>query len=829
MTGAWSGFLGEYRALNTRSKMLLVGVGLVAVAVIATSVVALVLGPRWAVAAALLLGFVIWVASSKPIRFPGSESSVSVSETFIFIAVMLFGPTVGALLAAFDGYMSSRALTTKRTSIVYSVANLTVSAFVAGTAYWLVLGLLGSSGRDVDPLTVPFHRVAAGAVVLALTHYVCNVGLLALMIWAKYDKNPLRVWAESYLWAVTTFLAGGTAAALAYLAVQWFGFAWLLIGLALALPIPVLIHYTFRTYQEKFEARARHVREINTVYRATIEALAMAVDAKAQTGHEHIRRVRHFSQRLGELAGLDEGDLRALDIAALLHDIGKLGVPEHILNKPGRLTDAELRQARMHPQIGAEILANVEFPYPVVEIVRSHHERWDGSGYPTGVQGDAIPPAARVLGLVDSYDSLVSDRPYRGAVSRAEALDWVLQRRGTAFESRLVDLFLAHVDRFEAEAAAEPSTPPDFTSLVAASQVAAPGLLPARIPSVFERIAEVNQQVATLCDISRRLGSAASNSELLAVLTAKLPALVPFTTCAIHLAQPDASPSRVIGAVGERAELMLGRGFRPGEGITGWVIANGQPMVNTSPLLDLSTFGPDVASAYRTAMVFPIGWDGSTIGAVAFYTSEFDRYTDEHICLVESLLDPMADALRHTLRHEGDADTATTDRLTGLPNSTAFDREFAREVARARRFNLPLSLLLVSIDGLGAVETSHGAAVAERVRRETGVLVRKHMREVDFVARYAEDTFAVLLVMTDPAGAGTAAQRLDGALVAHAPLDPGVQPSVRRSVGVASWPHDGTLGEELVGAAMRRAASRRSRDTQPANIVHLTERINHAR
>ena len=157
------------------------------------------------------------------------------------------------------------------------------------------------------------------------------------------------------------------------------------------------------------------------LYLSTIEALAMAVDAKDQITHGHIRRVQVYAVELAKRLGVhEERQLRAIETAALLHDMGKLAIPEHILNKPGKLTDAEFDKMKRHADIGADLLSSVRFPYPVVPIVRHHHEAWDGSGYPSGIARTDIPLGARILSVVDCFDAH-SDRPYRPRLEKDEA------------------------------------------------------------------------------------------------------------------------------------------------------------------------------------------------------------------------------------------------------------------------------------------------------------------------------------------------------------------------------------------------------------------------
>src|SRR5207344_572725 len=205
----------------------------------------------------------------------------------------------------------------------------------------------------------------------------------------------------------------------------------------------LVLYFTFKTTISRVEDADTHVEQLNRLYLSTIETLAMAIDAKDQVTHGHIRRVQAQATDLAREVGVrDEKLLKAIEAAALLHDMGKLAVPEYILNKPGRLTQAEFEKMKLHASVGADILSAIDFPYPVVPIVRHHHEYWDGKGYPDGLRGTDIPIGARILSVVDCFDALTSDRPYRPRLSDEEALNILLERRGSMYDPLIVDTFV---------------------------------------------------------------------------------------------------------------------------------------------------------------------------------------------------------------------------------------------------------------------------------------------------------------------------------------------------------------------------------------------------
>src|SRR6266571_8463438 len=215
--------------------------------------------------------------------------------------------------------------------------------------------------------------------------------------------QPDRV-ARGYF--IVTLLAGGATCAWAVAHVFAFSSVHspeLIALLALGITAGVASFLTYKIHFERIKASSREAEELSRLHMATVEALATAIDAKDQTSHCHVRRVQIYAEGVGKLLNLSDGELAALNAGALLHDVGKLAVPDHILNKPGTLTPAEFEKMKVHTNVGAEILSRVNFPYPVLPIVKHHHERWDGRGYPDGLMGDRIPITARIMSVIDCF------------------------------------------------------------------------------------------------------------------------------------------------------------------------------------------------------------------------------------------------------------------------------------------------------------------------------------------------------------------------------------------------------------------------------------------
>jgi diguanylate cyclase (GGDEF)-like protein/putative nucleotidyltransferase with HDIG domain len=560
------------------------------------------------------------------------------------------------------------------------------------------------------------------------------------------------------------------------------------------------------------EDERRHLEQVNEIHRSTLEALAMAIDAKDQTTHTHIRRVQIYAQRLGTMMGMRDKELQALEAASLLHDIGKLGVPDYILNKPGKLTEYEFNKMKIHPVVGAEILSNVKFDFPVAAYVRAHHERWDGQGYPDGLKGEEIPLGARILALVDHFDALHSDRPYRKALTREEAIEHIRRLSGTFFDPALVTIFLACLGSLDEQIASMDFHEPGLSTLSRAveNNLSAPaaGYAEEHRPLTevaMSKIAAAHQEVATLQDIARVLSSTLSLQDTVAIVTSRIANLVPYSTCVIYLLDHGKTAIRAEYASGLYKELFRGRNFRVGEGITGWVAANHRPMYNTSPLLDLSFLGPEVADRFKGVAVFPVMKNGEAFGAVAFYSVDISRYSDEHLRLLDMIMQPVSDALHNALLFENARQTALTDILTGLPNMRAFSLHFEREITTANRSQHPLSILVIDLNDFKLINDTFGHIVGDRVLVHIGQVVRRQMRECDVIARYAGDEFVALLPMTDAEQANCVINRIQTAISLFAyQTQAGEAVTVTASIGAASNPADGQSFEELMMQADKR-------------------------
>ena len=401
--------------MSAASRLYVAGVVNAGVAVVVYSIATLPPGaidPGYVALALLTL-----ISGSFIIRIPNATTTISVSETFVIVAAITYGPGPAAVLVALEGLIVSLWIL-KNTKQVYRVffnmatgavsVWLSANIFFALTTQPLVLDTPDSVLRIIPPLFI-----------FASVYFLVNSWLIAVAIGLDKHKSPLEIWKSAFLLLSLNYISGASLAALLLPYIERFGLG----SIAIVAPLMVLAYVTFRTSMGRVADANSHLVELNRLHLSTIETFAMAIDAKDQITHGHVRRVQCYAVGLAREVGMtSESDQRAIEAAALLHDMGKLAIPEYILNKPGKLTEAEFEKMKRHASIGAEILSAIDFPYPVVPIVRHHHESWNGTGYPDGLAGDEIPRGARVLAVVDCFDALTSDRPYRPRLPDSEAL-----------------------------------------------------------------------------------------------------------------------------------------------------------------------------------------------------------------------------------------------------------------------------------------------------------------------------------------------------------------------------------------------------------------------
>src|ERR1700686_1717685 len=488
----------------------------------------------------ILIAFVpaIIVISLFPNTFPLPSSlkrdkiTFTLSDAFIFLIACWYGTLPAIFIAAAEGFVSSRRSVRRFSSNLFSAGMISLAAGAAALTLNSTLryGFHENGGGQYHS----FSAVTVALLPATAVHVLVNVGLLSRLFALRSKTKFLRAWKENLSWAAPIALPTSAVASLAYLALQYNWLVMIIIGA----PILIAINFGHRQYRNNMHQR---IELLEKAHRETIEALAVAINAKDEVTHEHVLRVQIYAAGVARLLGCGDAEIEALKAGALLHDIGKIAVPDYILNKPGKLTAVEFERMKMHTIVGAQILGRVEFHYPVVPIVRHHHERWDGCGYPDGLKGEDIPLTARILTVVDCFDALREDRQYRRGLTREEAVDFLLKNSGSQYDPRVVGLFITHLAEFEAEIAAHKGQPlPTFgieasEQLSQAARKVAPGAgLAVTLDGPKEEISFCRKGVRADSELEQALKGARGRGELMSVFTQKLSSIVSYDTCAFR-------------------------------------------------------------------------------------------------------------------------------------------------------------------------------------------------------------------------------------------------------------------------------------------------------
>src|SRR5215475_13216523 len=590
------------------------------------------------------------VASALKVTLPlaTSGSTMSISYAGDFASLLLLGANETILVAATSAWSQCTFRVQSRTPVyrtLFNMASLVLTVKLAGLVYtWL-----GGAPPDVLIQWTPIAKPLGFA---AMAYFLINTALIATAIGLSAKQNIFRIWNENFLWSAPSYFVGALAAAAAAWVIQRGGY-WTA-GLT-SMPV-YLLYRTYKVYLGRVQDEQRHVQEVSDLHLATIEALALAIDAKDQTAQSHIRRVQVYAAGLARALGMSDNEIRGVKTAALLHDIGKLAVPEHILSKPGPLTQEEFQKIRIHPQVGAEIISGVPFPYPVAPLILSHHERFDGKGYPSGLKGEDIPLGARILSVVDYFDALTSERPYHKAMTFDAAVALLRQESGKALDPRVVQTFVEMYPALAAEADASQEPTRKLTRVAAHAPAAAPAVgLVSESPSrknVFEDIALAHREIYALYEIAQAMGSSLGVADTMALISSKLSNIVPFSCCALFLYSDDTESLRCRFANGVDAEQIQQLTIRSGQGLTGWVARNRRPLVNARPSADLEAAGVPTQTALQSALVCPLVFNERFIGTIAVYHTEPSIFTDDHRRLLDRISEQAAAVIYNSIVFE---------------------------------------------------------------------------------------------------------------------------------------------------------------------------------
>jgi diguanylate cyclase (GGDEF)-like protein/putative nucleotidyltransferase with HDIG domain len=751
------------------------------------------------------------LASGLKVQLPGIDGTMSVNFLFILLGVMELSLPETLVIGCTATLVQSVWQARKRLDPVKVIFNVAGMMANASALTYLSYHSLTARFASNKPILL---------MVAALVFFFANTLPISVVIALTEGKSSRKVWSECYFWSFPYYLVGAAAVGLVGIVNRTAGWQTSL----LVLPLIYWVYRSYRLYlgrleaeKERVEVEKRHVEEIASLNMRTIEALALAIEAKDHTTHTHLQRVRTYAVEIAKELKLADEQIEALRAAALLHDIGKLAVPEQIINKPGRLTPEEFERMKIHPIVGAEILERVAFPYPVAPIVRSHHERWDGSGYPDGLSSEEIPIGARILAAVDCLDALASHRQYRPALPLAEAMSKVKEKAGSWFDPQVVEILERNYVELErsAQMTEETSVPHSLSKTVKVER----GLAPA---AGFERtdpttlgtgenadflssIASARQEAQIMFELSQDLGVSLSLSETLSVLSMRLRRMIPYDSIAVFVNRNGWLLPELVS--GENFRTLSSLKIRVGEGLCGWVAENCKPIVNGNPQVEAGYIvEPGKHTPLQSALVVPLEGLNGVVGVLAMYNTNRDAFTPDHLRILLAVASKVALSVENALKYQQAESSATTDYLTGLPNARSLFVHLAQEVARCRRMKTPLAVMVCDIDGFKQINDSFGHLEGDKLLREFSTRLKEACRGYDYVARMGGDEFVVTAPGLTPEAAAEKAERLNQAAIESGRHVCGRE-LITLSVGVAYCPEDGYDVERLLAEADRRMYS----------------------
>ncbi|HEX4946271.1 MAG TPA: HD domain-containing phosphohydrolase, partial [Blastocatellia bacterium] len=760
----------------------------------------------------------------------GSSTMITISEAFIYLAYLLNGVENAVLVAAIltlseaFGYARGRPLV-----IAWNVAATSCSVYLAGL---IVAGTFGvPQFQHVRPTT--FFLYVLALLSFALLQGIINIAFLLVSLALRPGKMLWLQWIKEYSWALVMSVAGILIATIVNALVYYYGF-WALFSI---LPLLAGAHAISYPYIKNIRDANHHAEEIHAMHERTLEAFAQAIDAKKQSSAGRVARVQIYAVELGRLLNLPEPEIKALQAGALLHDIGNVAVPDYILNKPGKLSVAEREKMQLHTVVGAQILEQIQFPYPLAPIVRHHHERWDGTGYPDALAGEEIPLTARIMTLADSFEAMREDRQYRKSLTREQSLERLLQQRGKVFDPHLVDLFIAHLPHFEERVAALVQ---ERQELPSAEETASPAIANATTEGAEEKNAQLaflqtihesrqhSQGNYALFEIAAQLAGVLDRQQAMTIFTSLLDSVIPFSlehdTCVLYWLDEDHRMAPVEFAVGLQAERFLGLHIKPGEGVTGWTLANQSHFVNADPALDM--FALELSrkegaglTDYQTVAVFPVAKNSEMLGALAVYSRTLKSFAPDHLQRLQRAVELLSNVLSSAWKYLSAQQQAFSDAVTGLPNARYLQLHF--ESARQRSDAHPLALLLVDLSLFRQMMEKAENKRTDQALRLIATLLKSQLRKDDLLIHYMGDQFIVLLRNVTSEIAAQISARVQSAIIEGRSFLLSIDDAVvGLSLSQVRCGEDGETLEQLLSAAqIRLQADKAARQSYEQSIA----------
>lgn len=730
------------------------------------------------------------------VKRPGLGIAFSVNVPFVLISMVeltVQEAIVVGCAAAVAQCLRDPQIRRRPSQILFTI---TVLATIIASAAFAYNSLLP---RTLQSFTVRLF-------VAAISYFVANTLPAAITLRFSRNERLGRIWKESFFWSFPYYVVAAAMAGVLHLA----GSGLSLDTALLAISVLYVAYRYYHAQIAQLEEKQKHAGEMAALHLRAIEGLALAVEAKDNLNTRgHLRRVQVYALGVGKELGLSGEELEALHAAALLHDIGKLAVPEHILTKPGKLTPEEFAKMKVHPVVGAEIVEQVKFPYPVAPIVRAHHEKWDGSGYPDGLKAEAIPLAARILTAVDCLDALSSDREYRRGLPLEEAMNHISAESGKSFDPLVVGVLERRFHDLERLAKAQIHQVPTLSTQAVISNGHAPaagldlctsaGMKAGDKPLDFlSTIAAAKREGRLLLEVANGLGSSLDLNETFERVEQSLKAMIPHNTLAVFIQRANNLVVEYTG--GDNADNLMYLEVPVGEGLAGWVAESAQAVVNGNPAVEPG-FPCNPNQRCRSALAVPLEGSHGVLGVIVLYHQETDAFTRDHLRMLLALAPRIGQTVENTLKYRESEERANLDRLTQLPNAYLLTRSLNTELARARRLRQPLAVMVCTVDGYQELCDDMGVAAGEQVLQTVARGLKEDCREYDHLGVMAPGEFAFVLPGMKRDYLGAKVTRL-GHITAEADILAGG--TISFCVGEAFYPDDGDSAGHLLALAKRR-------------------------
>ena len=761
------------------------------------------------------------VSGGMKVPYPGGSGNLSVGFVLTMLGMLELGPTGALALAIAGGAAQTVFRKQDRRKVARLIFNTTSLALAALASAWLFEAPLFRAPADWE-----FLRVMLSGV----TYFAVNLSLLAMIISLAERQRFIKVWRSFSYWAFFYYLIAAALAEVVHIATRSLGFSF---TLAL-LPLLYAVYRSFRVYFEKLEQERAHAQDTAALHLRTIEALAMAIEAKDECTHEHLRRVQVYSLELAKHLGLPEEELHALQAASILHDIGKLAVPDHIISKPGKLTPEEFDKMKIHTIVGAEILEQVAFPYAVAPIVRSHHEKWDGSGYPDGLVEEQIPIGARILSAVDCLDALASDRQYRRALPLDDAMDYVAGLSGRHFDPKVIEILKKHYREFERLAQNTPFAITRLRKDIIVNRGGAPdaGYEKNQVPAEFEvsakaqasSVASSRRGMQAILELAQDASGSLRPEELLSLAAERLKFIVPYDCIAVYVLQGEVLKPCYVN--GENSRTFASLEIPIGQGLSGWVADNAKPIVNGNPSVEPGYLNdPTRFSVLNSALSIPLRDGGERVtGALTLYSADKDAYSNEQLRVLLAISDKIGRLVELALKL-GPRQEANHDELTGLPNGDSLYAHFQRELSRCQVQGKTLALLSCDLDGFKQVNDRYGHINGDKFLKRVASILQNNCRSSDYVARVGGDEFMVVFAGADATELSGRVTSLDWK-VREAGREMFGDETIGIDVGLACFPENGADADSLLAYAEQdMVRSKRLRKSGEGNVLQLARSL----